>query len=105
MFYSPIVRKIPSYVQETSDFFRKLEVPGSSYLITLDLNSLYTSISNSEVIKPVKICHENFTKKKIATRVITTFLAVILTLNYISNSKTLSKIQVVKWKLPKHHLT
>ena len=78
----PLVQEIPSYIKGTSDFLRKLEpitkVPENSYLATLDVKSLYTSIPNSEGIKAVKTSHENFT---IATKVITTFLALILTLN------------------------
>ena len=39
-------------------------------------------------MKAVKISHENFTKKTIATKVITTFLALIVSLNnFIFNSK------------------
>ena len=62
----PIVQEIPSYIKDTSDFLRKLkpitEVPENSYLITLDVKSLYTSIANYEGIKAVKISQENFTK-------------------------------------------
>ena len=50
----PIVGEIPSYIKDTSDFLRKLktitEVPEDSYLVTLDVKSLYTSIQNSEGI-------------------------------------------------------
>ena len=43
---------------------------------------------NSKGIKAVKISHENFTKKTIATKTITSFLALILTLNnFMFNSK------------------
>ena len=82
----------PPYIKNTSDFLHKLkpitEVPKNSHLVTLDVKSLYTSIPNSEGIKAEKISHENFTKKIIATKVTTTFLALILTLkNFIFNSK------------------
>ena len=88
----PIVREIPPYNVDTSDFLRKLKsitkVSENSYLETLDVKSLYTSIPNSEGIKAVKISHESFTKKTIATKVTTTFLALILTLNnFILNSE------------------
>ena len=57
-------------------------------LVTLNVKPLYTSIPNAEGKKAVKISHENFTKNTIATKVITTFLALILTLsNFICNSK------------------
>ena len=74
------------------DFLRKLEsiaeIPENYYLVTLDVKSLYTSISNFERIKAVKMSHENFTKETIATKVITTLLALILNLkNFIFNFK------------------
>ena len=66
------------------DFLFKLEsiaeIPENYYLVTLDVKSLYTSISNFERIKAVKMSHENFTKKTISTKVITTLLALILNL-------------------------
>ena len=70
----PITREIPSYIKDTNDFLCKqksiTEVPENSYLVT------------------VKISHENLTKKTIATKVITTFLSLILTLNnFIFNAK------------------
>ena len=40
----PIVREIPSYVKDTSDFLRKINavefVPDNSYLVLLDMKSL-----------------------------------------------------------------
>ena len=88
----PITREIPSYIKDTNDFLCKqksiTEVPENSYLVTLDVKPLYTSMQNSEGIKAVKISHENLTKKTIATKVITTFLSLILTLNnFIFNAK------------------
>ena len=54
----PIIRKIPSYIKDISDFLRKLkpitEVPVNSHLVTTDLKSLSTSIPNSEGIKALK---------------------------------------------------
>ena len=60
-----------SCIKDTRDFFRKLkpitEVLVNSYLVTLDVKSLYTSIPNFEEIKAVKLFHEHFSKKTIAT--------------------------------------
>ena len=54
----PIVRKIPSCVKVKSDFLRKINavefVPDNSYLVSLDVQSLYKSIPNAEGIKAVK---------------------------------------------------
>ena len=88
----PIVPEILSYIIDTNSFLRKLKpitgVPENFYLVTLDVKSLYTSIPNSKRIKAVKISQSNFTKKAIATKVIITFLALILTLNNFKfNSK------------------
>ena len=93
------VREILSFIKDTNNFLRKLkpitEVPENSYLATLDVKSFYTSISNSEGIKAAKISHEHFTRKRIATKVITTFLALLLNLNnFIFNSKHLQHIKV-----------
>ena len=63
----PIIREIPSYIKETSDFLCKLkpiaEVPENSYCVTSDVKSYYTSILNSEGVQAVNISHENFTRK------------------------------------------
>ena len=76
----------------TTDFLRKLkpinEVSENSYLVTLNVKSLYTSILNSEGIKAVKITHEYFTKKTIATKIIITFLALILTYKQLKKLST-----------------
>ena len=54
----PIVKEISSYVQDTTDFLRKINqinfVPDNSYLFSLDVKSLYTNIPNAEGIKSVK---------------------------------------------------
>ena len=46
----------------------------------MDVKNLYTNIPNDEGIVAVKRKHGNYTKKNVATKV-TTFLALILTLN------------------------
>ena len=63
-------------------------IPPNSYLVKMDVKSLYTDIPNSEGIVAVKNVNDNYPKKSIATKVITTFLALILTLNnFIFNCK------------------
>ena len=47
----------------------------------MDVKALYTNIPNNEGIAAVKRKHNNYTKKTVATKVIATFLALILTLN------------------------
>ena len=54
----------------------------------MDVRSLHTSISNSEGMKAVKTSLENFLRRIVATKVISTFLSLILTLNnFVFNCK------------------
>ena len=45
---SPLVRKITSYIKDTTDFLKKLEglgnLPSGTILATLDVTALYTNI-------------------------------------------------------------
>ena len=81
----PIVKKIPSYVKGTQEFFKKLEkvkdIPQESLLVTLDVKSLYINIPNNKGIKAVKTSHEKNQEKTVFTEVIISFLSLILTLN------------------------
>ena len=88
--------KVPSYVKDTSDLISKVKavesVTNNSYLVSLDVKSLYTNFPNFEGIKAVKTSRDSFSRKTIATEVITTFLSLILTLNnYVFNCKTYIK--------------
>ena len=64
------MKQIPSYVKDTNNFINKINavisVPENSYL---------------EEISPVKRAFDNYSKKTTTTIVITTFLALIFTLN------------------------
>ena len=79
------MKKIPSYVKDTNDFINKINavksVPKSSYLVTMNVRSLNRNITNAEGISAVKRAIDNYSKKTTSTKVITTFLALILTLN------------------------
>ena len=60
----------------------------------MDIKTLYTNIPNNEGIAAMKRKRDNYTKKTVATKVITTFLALILTLNnFIFNSKFYLRIK------------
>ena len=86
-----LVREIPSYIKDTNDLKNKINnfpVPPNSLLVTMDVKSLYASIPNNEVITSVKKAYNYYAKYTIPNTIITTFLAVILTLNnFIFNSK------------------
>ena len=80
----PVVREIPSYIKDTNDFINKIDnftVPPNSFLVTMDVKLLYTSIPNNEVIASVKNKYDQYPNKTIPTKIIATFLALILTLN------------------------
>ena len=67
----------------------KIYVPKDSYFVSFD-ESLYTSIPNPEGIKTVKTSMENYQNRTEVTKVITTLLALIPTLNnFTFNNKKL----------------
>ena len=76
-------KDIKSYIKDTNDFLNHLDkvltnTSKYSYLVTLDVKSLYTSIPNEEGINIIKDLHKNKSK---LTQFITAFLWLILTLN------------------------
>ena len=80
----PEVPKIKSYIKDTNDFLNQLEkVPadksGNSYLVTLDVRSLYSNIPNEEGVNIIKETLQKAKSK--VTSVIIAFLWLILTLN------------------------
>ena len=88
----PTFKEIPSYVKDKKKYFiQKLnqieEVPEDILLVTLGVRSLYTNISSSEGIKANKKVYDKHPNKTVSTKVITTFVSLILTLNnFIINS-------------------
>ena len=67
----------------------------------MDVKALYINISNNEGIAAVKRKHDKYTKKTVAAEVITTFVALILTINnFIFNSKFYLQIKV----MPHEHM-
>ena len=58
-FLQPTVKTLPSYVQDTTHFLKKLSrlgpLPDNSLLITMDVSSLYTNIPNTEGIEAAKL--------------------------------------------------
>ena len=76
---------MPSYIQGIGDFLQNInkieKIPDNSYLVSLDVKSLYTSIPNFKRIKAAKTSLENFPRRTVATKVFTTFLLLILLLN------------------------
>ena len=88
----PIVKEILWEVQDITDFLRKINqidfAPDNSYLVYLDAKLLYTNIPNKEGNKSMKTSLEKYSKRTTSTKVIATFLTLILTLNnFIFNCK------------------
>ena len=83
-YLQPEVKKLKSYVKDTTDFMKKIEaidhVSDDSYLVSLDVRSLYTNIPHKEGIEAVKQKLKK-SKPSISIKVILTFLKLILTLN------------------------
>ena len=81
----PIVKDMPSYVRDTKDFLTKQNdirhIPKESLLVTLDVKSLYTNIPNNDGIKVVREAYDKYPFKSVSTKVIITFLCLILNLN------------------------
>ena len=81
----PIVKHLPSYVKDTNDFINKINavksVKKNSYLVAMDVRPLCTNIPNAEGISAVERAFNKYSKKTTINKVITTFLALILTLN------------------------
>ena len=82
-FLRPEVAKLKSYVQDTLDFIKKIEslnhVSDDSYLVSLDVRSLYTNIPHKEGIEAVKQKLKK-SKRSISIKVISALLKFILTL-------------------------
>ena len=61
------------------------KIPDNSILVTMDVRSLYTNIPNKEGIEAVET---TLKRKNIGTRIISTFLRLVLTLNnFVFNSQ------------------
>ena len=82
-YLQPDVKKLKSYVKDTTDFMKKIEaidhVSDDSYLFSLDVRSLYTNIPHKEGIEAVKQKLKK-SKPSISIKVILTFLKLTLTL-------------------------
>ena len=78
-----IMKQRASYVKDTNDFINRINsvksVSKNSYLVTMDVKLLHTNIPNAEGTSAVKRAFDNYSKK--TTKVIKTYLALIITLN------------------------
>ena len=99
--HESFVKEIPSYIKDTNNFVNKInnfKAPENQCLVTMDVKALYTNISFNENIAAVKRKHDSYSKKVVATKVIKTFLALILKLkNLIFNSKSYLQIKRLRY--------
>ena len=74
----PLAQLLPSYIQDTSHFLRKLDnlkdTNPQSILVTLDVKSLYTNIPNDEGIAAVREAISKSPNSNIPAKITTTFL-------------------------------
>ena len=81
----PEVQKLISFTKDSTDTINKLkviknEVKKNDVLVTMDVRALYTNIPNDEGIQAVRE-KLNASPSRLPSRIITTFLTLILTLN------------------------
>lgn len=58
-FLAPLATKHPAYLRDTTDFLdkiRRVQIPKTSFLVTLDVESMYTNIDNKDGLKAVRNC-------------------------------------------------
>ena len=93
--FSQMLKKPHRTSKIQSTFLGRLtKIPDNSYLVSVDVASLYINILNAEEIKSVKMSLENYSKRTTSTKVITTFSVLIVTLNnFIFNSKNYLQIK------------
>ena len=84
----PIAEKLPSYVQDTGAFLRKIKkigrVPKNAILVTMDVSSLYTNIPHREGLNAAARALEARTNRTVPTRVLIKFLSLVLNMNNFS---------------------
>ena len=86
----PLVREIPFDIKDTNDLINKIDnfaVPPNSFIVTMDVKSLYTSIPKNEGIASVRKKYDHYPNKTIPTEIITTFLVLILTLTILYSTQ------------------
>ncbi len=88
-YLKPIVRHIPSYIQDTTHLLRTLkqydgQIPPESLLVTFDVRSLYTNIRNEDGIPCCLSAIKNFYGRNtpLPIRFIESILNFILKRNY-----------------------
>ena len=81
-----LAKNLRSYVKDTTDFINKIKniatVPKGAYLVSMDACSLCTNVPNCEGLEALRESLDKNEKKSCSTKVIVTFMKLILLLNH-----------------------
>ena len=85
----PLVKKLPSYIKDSSHFLRKIEqinqqikLPPNAILVTWDVKSLYTNIPREDGLDALKLTLEKNQIPKNKTEAILEFSKLVLNNNH-----------------------
>ena len=82
----PHMESLPSYIKDTNDFINKIrqlpQLPKNSYLVTLDVSSLYSNIPHKEGIDACRYFMQGAGKSKTSIKHISDLIDLILTKNH-----------------------
>ena len=85
----PLVKKLPSYIKDSSHFLRKIEqinqqikLPPNAILVTWDVKSLYTNIPHEDGLDSLKLTLEKNQIPKNNTETILEFSKLVLNNNH-----------------------
>ena len=94
----PHVQNLPSYLQDTTDFFRKQDslgpLPADTLLVSMDVTSLYTNLPPQDGIQACEEVWETRTNKDPPTETLIKLLTLVLKCNnFESNGKHYLQVQ------------
>ena len=84
-FLRPMAQNLPSYIKDTTHFLEKInqvgKVSNDTYMVTLDVKSLYTNIDNNEGLRVVEEELEKRATKNTPSFAVTLLMKLVLILN------------------------
>ena len=84
-FFRPMAQNLPSYIKDTTHFLEKInqvgKVSNDTYMVTLDVKSLYTNIDNNEGLRVVEEELEKRATKNTPSFAVTLLMKLVLILN------------------------
>jgi hypothetical protein len=92
----PLVQNLPSYIQDTPDFLRKLEdlnargpIPNKAILLTIDVSSLYTNIPKVDGLSAMKDALNSRPDQSVPTNFLIELMDIVLSFNIFEFDKEL----------------